>query len=156
MGKIKLNDIFDIADLQSTPEHFDKLELSEEIIQTLAWLVGYDGKGRRLIRADELGGLLTSPIYTRFPKSIVVPVTSVQNTWTSVVGIPANKMALVMSTSCSGHFRIYETVGGDYNEFVISYRRNFIIPHKVGAITVNTFPNATGTAGTFGITFFDD
>lgn len=144
-----------IEGLQTEPEFFDKLNVSADIIQTFAWLMGWTGSSRKLIRCDEQGGLFVSPIRGLYRQSTQIEQLTVQDTWTNIAGIPANTaMVEIICPTAACTFRIYSYDTTNYYTIACSGYRNICIPHKVTKITVNTFPVATGAASTIGLSCF--
>lgn len=152
MNESEIKTILPNPDIETLPEYPEKLILGENMEQVLALLQAWNGNARKLVRCDDLGGICTSPMYGQFRKNTLISQLTVQNTWTNVSGIPSDCMAVtIASPSGPTQVRVYTVSGGSYYTLLCPSNRQIDIPHRVGALTVNTFPAATGAATTIGI-----
>lgn len=155
MSENEVKTILNNPDLLTLPEYPDKITIGTEIMQVLALLEGWTGINKRLLRCDDLGGLCLSPMYGQFRRNTLITKLTVQNTWTFLTGIPSDcAAATIFNVSYPHEYRIYGTSGGDYYTLLGMPNASIDIPHPVGAISVNTFPNATGTVATMGAVFW--
>lgn len=153
--RLKWNSLLLMSELDFIPEAPKILNVSDELVQSLAWLTGATRHDRRLLRCDENGALLVADAWSLFSSvetDELYPASTSPDTYTATV---INKGVLV-ATSDELIKAIFTRVnGGDTETIFISPSTLYWYPHTVYSIVIHTVPDPTGTASYIGITAFN-
>jgi len=153
--KIKWTNLLRITELDFIPSPPSVLQLSDELIQTIAWLTAATGHDRRILRCNELGALLTGNAWDNL--SVVatdelIPADGVPDSYISAV---ENKGVLVTTSTQIVKIGFVRVSGGGTENIYIPPGELYFYPHTIYSVTATVVPASGGTTSYVGITAFN-
>ena len=153
--QIRWNSLFRLSELEFKPEAPTVLKMSDEMIQSLAWLTGATGHDRRLLRCTDQGALLTADAWSNLASvetDELHPADGVPNSYTATV---ENKGVLVATSTQLVKLSFVRVSGGAAEHVYVSPNTLYFYPHSIYSVTATVVPATGGTASYVGITAFN-
>lgn len=155
MAKVRDNRVMNLDGVEIYPDAPHELNLSNEIIQTIAWLTAITNHDRRLLRCTENGALLTADPWTLL--SVVDTNESYPDSGTVDVYATSadNKGVLIATSTQIIKVVIVRIASGATETFYIPPGSFFWYPYSVYSVTCAVVPDPGGTASYVGLTFMN-
>jgi len=153
--RLKWSSLLNIADLEFIPEPPKVLTVTDELLQTIAWLTGATGHDRRLLRCNDLGALLVGNAWDNLGSVEVdelYPQSGSPDTWTRT---PDNKGVLIATSTEIIMIDFYRFANGDYERLYLPPGYLYFYPHKTYKVIIATVPYTGGTASYVGLTAYN-
>ncbi len=153
--KIRWSSLLNIDELEFIPSPPTEFTVSDEIIQTIAWLTAATSHDRRLLRCTELGALLTGHGWdnlTVVENDELYPGPGSPDSFTFTA---SNKGILVASSTLIIKAGFVRVSGGAAEDIYVPPGVLYFYPHSCYSITARAVPTGSGTASYVGITAFN-
>lgn len=155
MAKIKWSNLLNLVGLDIVPEPPRELNLSAEMMQTIAWLTGVTNHDRRLIRCTENGALLTAEPWSLL-SSVDTNESYPESASPDAYATSAdNKGVLIATGTQLIKVVIVRIASGATETFYLPSETLFWFPYSVYSVTCSVVPDPGGTASYVGLTFLN-
>jgi len=153
--KLKWNSLLRYAELEFEPQAPKVLEVSDELVQSLAWLTAATQQDRRLVRCTEQGAILVADAWSGLESVETAELYPEQNAPKNDEPSSVHRGVLIASSTVMvivSFLRAGETVAEDIYVPPESY---YWYPHPVTKVTVGLVPADSATASYVGVTYFN-
>ena len=153
--QITWKSLLNLTELEFKPERPQKLKMTDEVIQTIAWLTGATPHDRRLLRCDDNGALLTADAWSNLNSVEVDELVTSPPSGDTYTATVANK-GVLLAVSGSAIKAVFARVqGGDYETIYIAKNWLYWYPHSMYSVIVFSIGGAGGDAALVGVTAFN-
>lgn len=153
--QITWSSLLNLTELQFKPEAPKQLRMTDEMIQTIAWLTGATPHDRRLLRCDDNGALLTADAWSNLVSVETDALVTAPPSSDSYTATVANKGLLLAVTGSTVLATFTRVSGGSTEAIYITKDWLYWYPHPTYSVSVVSIGGAGGDAANVGVTAFN-
>lgn len=142
--QIKWSSLLHYAELEFVPEPPQKLEVTDELLQSLSWLTGATRQDRRLLRCTEQGALLIANAWAGLNSVETDELYIRNNTPDTHTPTVEHKAILLAASTKLAKASFVRKSGGAAEVFYVPANSYFFYPYSVYTVTLEPVPLATG------------
>lgn len=152
--KIKWSSLLHYAELDFEPEAPKQLEVSDELVQSLAWLTAATRRDRRILRCTEQGHLLVADAWSGLNSVETDELHPGDGSPDNFIPTIDHKGVLIATSTQLVKMSFVRKSGEDAEDIYVPANSYYWYPHKIYSVTATVVPASGGTANYVGVTCY--
>lgn len=154
MRQIKWSSLLRYAELEFEPEAPKQLEVSDELVQSLAWLTAATRHDRRLLRCTEQGALLVGDAWSGLNSIEIDELCPLNGTPDSFIPTKEHSGVLISTSTQLVKISFVRKSGEAAEDYYVPANSYYWYPHSIYSVTATVVPTVGGTTSYVGVTCY--